>query len=163
MNLSAFVLCLAVSSGVDAQRRGASPGTAMAVTGAFAAISVRDLAASVRWYSEKLEMHVTMTVPKQGKVAVTVLEGSGLIVELIQNDDAVPLVQAALAVKDRVLLHGPFKVGFIVADFDRTLALLNSRGADIAYGPYPARADQRANVIVRDNEGNLIQFFGPRR
>jgi hypothetical protein len=27
-------------------------------------------------------------------------------------------------------------------------------------GPFPKSATQRANVIVRDNAGNLIQFFG---
>jgi len=102
-------------------------------------------------------MHVVISVPKKDGVAVSVLEGSGLIVELIQNDQAAP------AGKDRVLVHGPFKVGAIVSDFERVLAQLKARGADIAYGPYPASADQRANVIVRDNDGNLIQFFGERR
>jgi hypothetical protein len=29
-----------------------------------------------------------------------------------------------------------------------------------SYGPYAKTATQRANVIIRDNAGNLIQFFG---
>jgi hypothetical protein len=41
--------------------------------------------------------------------------------------------------------------------------MLEARDVEIAFGPYPARADQRANVIVKDNAGNLIQFFGPPR
>jgi hypothetical protein len=44
-----------------------------------------------RWYSEKLGLKVVMRVPKTDKAAVTVLEGGGLIVELIQHDDALPL------------------------------------------------------------------------
>ena len=56
--------------------------------------------------------------------------------------------------------HGIFKAGVIVEDFDRMLAALKARQLEIAYGPYPARANQRANVIVRDNAGNLLQFFG---
>ena len=30
----------------------------------------------------------------------------------------------------------------------------------IAFGPFPARPNQRANMIVKDNAGNLIQIFG---
>jgi len=51
-------------------------------------------------------------------------------------------------------------VGVIASDFEKTLSTLKERGADIAFGPFPARPGQRANVIVRDNAGNLIQFFG---
>ena len=57
-------------------------------------------------------------------------------------------------------IHVIFKVGVIVSDFEKTLSTLKERGADIAFGPFPARPGQRANVIVRDNAGNLIQFFG---
>lgn len=130
---------------------------AVSATGAFFALSVPDLAASVRWYSEKLGLRVVMEPPKSEHVSVTVLEGGGLIVELIQNDKAMPLATAAPGVKE---VHGIFKVGVIVDDFDKTLAILRARGVDIAYGPYPRQENQRANVIVRDNAGNLIQLFG---
>ena len=123
-------------------------------TGAFFALSVPDIQASSRWYSEKLGLKVTMTIPASDTPAVTVLEGGGLIVELIQHAQAVPLG------RDPVLTHGFTKAGFVVQDFDRTLATLRQRGVEVAYGPFPARADQRANVIIRDNAGNLIQIFG---
>lgn len=140
----------------------ASPASRPIVTasGAFFAMSVPDVQASSRWYSEKLGLHVVMQLPKRDKVAVVVLEGGGLIVELIENDDAAPLGQVAPRVKDNTLVHGIFKAGAIVADFDRTVATLRARGVEVAYGPYPARPDQRANVIIRDNAGNLIQLFG---
>ena len=128
--------------------------------GAFFALSVADVQASSHWYSEKLGLHVVMQLPTRDKVAVVVLEGDGLIVELIQNDDAVPLRQVAPRVKDTTLVHGIFKAGAVIADFDRTVARLRERGVEVAYGPYPAKPDQRANVIVRDNAGNLIQLFG---
>ena len=57
-------------------------------------------------------------------------------------------------------VHGVVKVGLLVDDFDRTMAALRARGVDIAFGPYPKTDTQRANVIVRDNAGNLIQFLG---
>ena len=46
------------------------------------------------------------------------------------------------------------------ADFDRTIAAIRARGIEIAFGPYPKSATQRANAIIRDNAGNLIQFLG---
>ena len=132
----------------------------VAATGAFFALSVADLQASAKWYSEKLGLAVVMEVPRHDRAAVIVLEGGGLIVELIQHEQAVPLSTAAAGVKNNILVHGLVKAGAIVADFDRTMALLRQRDVPIAFGPYPAKANQRANVIIQDNSGNLIQFVG---
>ena len=130
--------------------------------GAFFALSVADLDASTRWYTEKLGLAVVMRPPKQDKSAVAVLEGGGLIVELLQRDDATPLRQAAPSATANYLVHGFFKAGVIVDDLNATLTALRARGVEIAMGPFPASKDQRANAIIRDNAGNLIQFFGAR-
>jgi hypothetical protein len=37
--------------------------------------------------------------------------------------------------------------------------MLRARRAEIVIGSFPARNRQRADVIVKDNAGNLIQFF----
>jgi hypothetical protein len=128
--------------------------------GAFFALSVADIEASTKWYSEKLDLKIINQVPKNNNVAVTVLEGGGLIVELIQHDDALPLSEACPSVKDNLLVHGIFKAGVIVNNFDKTLAKLKARNVEIAFGPFPAGPNQRANFIIKDNAGNLIQFFG---
>ena len=133
---------------------------AMSATGAFFALSVADAHASARWYAEKLGLTVVMEAPRQEKTAVIVLEGNGLIVELIEQDQAVPLSVAAPGVKNDLLVHGVVKAGAIVSDFDSTVAILKQRNVEIAFGPYPATANQRANVIIKDNAGNLIQLFG---
>src|SRR5262249_995161 len=131
----------------------------LAATGAFFALYVADIEASARWYSEKLGLKVVMQEPKRDKAAVTVLEGGGLIVELIQHDDAARLRKGGGA-KDDALVHGMFKAGVIVDDFDKALAMLKARNIPIAFGPFPARPNQRANALIRDNAGNLIQVFG---
>jgi len=133
----------------------ASPVPAFTTAGAFFALSVPDARASAKWYQEKLGLAVVMDPPKQDRTKVVVLEGGGLIVELIQDDDA-----AAPAARGGIQVHGIVKAGVVVADFDATLATLRQRKAEIAYGPYPAGKGQRANAIVRDGDGNLIQFFG---
>ena len=129
-------------------------------TGAFFALSVKNMEASTKWYSEKLGLKITMQIPKKNKSAVSVLEGGGLIVELIQNDDARPLSTVAPAIKDNILVYGIFKAGAIVNDLDNMIAMFKERGVEIAFGPFPSQPNQRYNVIIRDNSGNLIQFFG---
>jgi catechol 2,3-dioxygenase-like lactoylglutathione lyase family enzyme len=136
------------------------PEPALEATGAFFALSVPDLAASRRWYLEKLGLTVVMEPPKFGPSSVVVLEGGGLTVELIQRDDGISRERAAPAVTDPVQLHGIVKVGVLVADLERTLTVLRARHVPIAIGPFPARPGQRANFIIRDPDGNLIQFLG---
>jgi len=129
-------------------------------SGSFFALSVADLQASTQWYMDKLGLKITLQPPKSNGASVVVLEGNGLIVELIQADGSVALTQVAPKLTDRTQLRGLVKAGVIVDDFDQTVARLRANHVTIAFGPYPASAEQRANVIIQDNEGNLIQFFG---
>ena len=156
--LAAAALAGAYGCSTDGPLRAQTPAAA-ATTGGFFALSVQDLAASEQWYTEKLGMTVKMRVPAQGGTAVTVLGAGNLLVELVSNDAARSLPSTDPAASERVLLRGPFKVGFMVDNLDAMVASLRARGADIAFGPYPASASQNANVIVRDNAGNLIQII----
>jgi catechol 2,3-dioxygenase-like lactoylglutathione lyase family enzyme len=137
-----------------------APEPVLAATGAFLALSVADMQASGKWYAEKLGLKVTMQPPRSGPANFMVLEGGGIIVELVQHDAALSLAKLTPKVNDPFMIHGFFKAGVLVADFDKTLALLKERGVAIAFGPYPAKDGRRANFIVRDNAGNLIHFFG---
>jgi catechol 2,3-dioxygenase-like lactoylglutathione lyase family enzyme len=121
---------------------------------------VADAAASSSWYAEKLGLHVVMRPPKTHKTTVVVLEGPGLIVELLQHEDGVALSRVAPTVPDPMLVHGIVKAGAMVDNLDALGAMLKARSVPIAFGPFPATAEQRANLIIRDDEGNLIQFFG---
>lgn len=128
--------------------------------GAFFALSVADVQASSQWYQDKFGLKVVLEPPPSNNSTVIVLEGGGLIVELIQNGAAKPLSKVAPTVTDKFLIHSITKVGVIVDDFDKTLATMRERGIKIVIGPFPKSANQRENVIIQDNEGNLIQFFG---
>lgn len=141
----------------------AAPAPAFSTSGAFIAMSVPDLDASVRWYTEKFGMRVVFSPPPNDGYTVKVVEGGGLTLELMHNARAVPLRTAAPSVTHTTLVHGIFKAGLVVDDFDRTIATLRERGVDIPIGPFPARDGQPANAIIRDNAGNLIQFFGKSR
>ena len=128
--------------------------------GAFAAFFVPDLEASVTWYTEKLGLKVVSRPPASDVAKVAILEGGNLIIELIEHKGAPPLRTFLPEDKKDSFVQGVFKAGIIVDDFDATVAMLKERGVEIAFGPFPAKKDQRANVLIRDNAGNMIQFFG---
>ena len=121
------------------------------VTGAFFGVSVANMAQSVQWYSEKLGLTVVFELASP---QVTVLEGGGLVVELFRDPAATP------GPVEPASRHGVFKAGFLVKDFDSAVDQLRARGVTIAFGPFPAQNGQRANVLIRDNAGNLVQIFG---
>jgi len=137
-----------------------APAPASVVTGAFFPLSVSDLQASAEWYERMFGLKVVLNEPGTGGPGVVVLEGGGLIVELIRHPDAKALERIAPGATDHMLVHGIVKAGFRVDDFDKTVAALRAKGVEIAFGPYPARGNQHANVILKDNAGNLIQLFG---
>jgi methylmalonyl-CoA/ethylmalonyl-CoA epimerase len=157
MRMLIAALLLAAPIPIAAQDTPTPP--AFTVSGAFLALSVPDLEASVAWYTDKLGLRVVLEPPPYQGTRVKVLQGGGLLVELLHNPAAVPLQAAAPTINHTTLVHGLFKAGFVVTDYDRALATLRERGVEIAMGPFPAQGEQRANVIIRDNAGNLLQLF----
>jgi extradiol dioxygenase family protein len=144
-----------------AQAAVAEPTMAFSASGAFFALSVPDIDASARWYREKFGMTVVLNGEHNG-TRIVGLEGGGLIVELIERPDAVPLASVApAAANDINRVHGFVKAGVIVNDWDALVKTLRERGVEIVIGPFPTRPGKRANLVVKDNNGNLIQFFGP--
>jgi catechol 2,3-dioxygenase-like lactoylglutathione lyase family enzyme len=163
--LAAAIVAIAATPNsrlVSSEPTSAQAEPAFRTAGAFFAISVADMAASAKWYQDKFGLSIVMSSPKQAgaPAGAMALEGGGLIVELVQHDSARALSQVAPALRSSYLVHGFFKGGVIVDDFDRAVATLRARGVEIAMGPFPRRGAMRANVIVRDNAGNLIQLFG---
>jgi catechol 2,3-dioxygenase-like lactoylglutathione lyase family enzyme len=128
----------------------------------FFALSVADAEASARWYSEKLGLMVTNRLPRndQTKSSMILVQGGGLTVELVQHDEAVPLRNFIPEPRGSLYVHGIFKVGVAVDNFDEAIAALRARGVAIPIGPFPRRPDQPANAIIQDNAGNYIQIFG---
>ena len=160
--MKAVVLVLTLSALVPARahRERQSTEPPFTTTGAFIGISVSDLDASSKWYQEKFGLKVIMAPTGTAESRATVLEGGGLTVELMQHSRARPLRTAAPSVQANYEVHGIFKAGVYVDNFDRALAELRRRGVEVAMGPWPKRDNQPANVILRDNAGNFLQLFG---
>lgn len=146
------MLLLATSSALAAQAPTSDASPALAVRGAMLAFVVPDLDASAKWYAEKLGVRIVHLYPRIKTVhaRAALFQGSGLIVELVEEDDAV----------DPGPEHrrGLQKAGLVVGDFDKAVATLRARGVEFA-SVYPRRPDQPANVTIRDNAGNSITLY----
>lgn len=130
--------------------------------GGFVAITVPDLDASAKWYVEKLGLKIVKdhAMRPDKKAAVTVLEGNGFAVELIWLADAVPLSKAAPALKGPQDVHGILKSGIFVDDLDATLKQLKSRNVTMAFDTFYDKSMDCRMFAIRDNNGNILQFFG---
>ena len=122
--------------------------------GSFIALSVANLEAAERWYIDHFGLEARSR-SSYGTVKSVVLAADGLEVELIANTEA-----RGPRLSLETGAFGIVKAGFVVADFERAVAALRQDGVQFVAGPFPPRTDQRANALVRDNEGNLIQLFG---
>lgn len=130
-------------------------GAAFAAQGAFVAIVVSDLDASSHWYESNVGLHVV----KRGKsprvaVETVVLGGHDLFVELIRHDGKqFPRIDNEASVP-RLLKAG---VILVRKDFDAVAAYLQKRG--IEAGMFEDKDMGVRTFLVKDNEGNLIQFL----
>ena len=123
--------------------------------GAFVAIVVTDLDASVHWYESNLGLYLV----KRGKsprvpAETVVLGGRNLFVELIHHEaKALPRVDNEAPVPRLI------KAGVIISqkDFDMLAAYLQKRGVEA--GIFEDKEMGVRSFMFRDNDGNLIQFF----
>ena len=131
------------------------------VHGGFVAISVPDLEASANWYAKNLGLQVVKHALSPDKTrAVSVLAGNGLTVELVWFADAVSLSKAVPELKGSHELHGIFKAGIFVDDLDAAWRELQSREVTVAFEPFFEPTMQCRMFAIRDNNGNILQFFG---
>jgi catechol 2,3-dioxygenase-like lactoylglutathione lyase family enzyme len=147
---------LLFASGAAAQGHpSATEAPAFTAQGAFVAIVVTDLDASVHWYAASLGLQVV----KHGKsprvpAETVVLGGHNLFVELIHHDG-----KQLRRVDNEASVPRLLKAGVIVGQKDlyAMAAYLQNRGVETEIF-----ADKEMGVrcfLLRDNDGNLIQFF----
>ena len=119
-------------------------------------ISVPDLEASIEWFARVLEFEVENRFeipPIPAKVAM--LRRGNLRVELFEVPGARSLPEERRQPNMDLRTHGNKHLAFAVKDADATAEVLKARGADIVF---VGHFDFGANVFIRDNAGNLIEF-----
>jgi catechol 2,3-dioxygenase-like lactoylglutathione lyase family enzyme len=159
-SLLVSIAAILLISGTDAHpQRPAMDSPTFMAEGAFFAIVVTDLDASVRWYESNLGLHFV----KRGKsprvpAETVVLGGHNLFVELIHHDG-----NALTRIDNEASVPRLLKAGVIVApkDFDRIAGYLQKRGVDA--GIFEDKEMGVRSFLFTDNDGNLIQFFTQNR
>ncbi|MEO7654204.1 MAG: hypothetical protein ABIS23_00785 [Sphingomicrobium sp.] len=88
----------------------------LSANGGFIAASVADVDSSAEWYARLLDLKIVLRPPEREGRRMVALEGKGMLIELIEERDAVPLEKAAPSIDRDYLVHGIFKGGFLVSD-----------------------------------------------
>jgi catechol 2,3-dioxygenase-like lactoylglutathione lyase family enzyme len=137
-----------------------SSGMEMRVRGSFIALSVPDLEASLAWYQRMFDLPIkNRGLAPDGTSRFALLHRDGLIIELVQHNDAVPAARVKPGMKGPHEIHGMFKTGIVVDDAQRVHANLAKKGARFRGDIFDDEALDMSAFIVEDNNGNLIQFF----
>jgi catechol 2,3-dioxygenase-like lactoylglutathione lyase family enzyme len=120
----------------------------------FTALSVADLESTARWYQDLFGLTVRLDQQADSNLRVRVLEATNLTVELIVDRRARP--KPARESGEIAIEHGFIKAGFFVSDINATIAALRAHGVTLEGQWLDSKP---RNVIIRDPDGNAIQFF----
>jgi methylmalonyl-CoA/ethylmalonyl-CoA epimerase len=133
----------------------------------FAALSVKDLSASVKWYRELFGLGVLFEAASPDSSTRVILLGNrNMRLELVSHREAKSISELAGRATPPDMVFGSAKIGFYVRDLDAALAALRARGA-IIEGTWLTRPANVAstdsvwtrNLLARDNSGTYVQFF----
>lgn len=126
-------------------------------SGAFHAISVRDIDESIAWYTQ----HLGFTVETRGgneQRQGALLVRPGAVLELGQFAGAVPRNKLNAGIESHEIF-GVFKLGFTTANLDATFKALDEAGVDVFF-PIVEASDGNKTFGIKDSDGNIVQFLG---
>jgi hypothetical protein len=125
----------------------------------FSSVIVNNIERSVLWYKSVFSLQVkSETNDVQNGYKVAILEGANFLVELLELKGS--LVPATLleGKGDGTKIQGHFKLGFKVSDVDACLNRLSRLNIEVPQ-VWEDKATKKRNFIIKDPDGNLIQFF----
>ena len=121
-------------------------------------VSVPDLEASVEWYRRVLGFVPVRRLRIESIPAdVAILKHGAMHIELFQAAGAKPLPAERREPDSDVRTHGNKHIAFAIADVEPFAAELRRRGADVVWVKHFEHGG--ANIFIRDNAGNLIEFL----
>lgn len=126
----------------------------------FSALIVRDIEASIDWYSSKLEFEVINRVESEERgFKQSNLKRGNIAIEIIELDKAVQLKEVVPDYSSKMRIVGLFKIGFRVTDFEKWIAHLTNEKVDFYGRIVTDDATGKKMVIITDPDGNRIQLF----
>ena len=123
-------------------------------------LTVGDLDAMTRWYSQVLRLSVEFefALEELDFKGVMLRSADGHRIELLHRDGSQPGLQAASPV-EAALTRGFGHIALDVADVDITFAELVDAGATERMSPRPSPEPGVRMAYVADPEGNLIELL----
>lgn len=137
---------------------GFSQSNELKITPSFNAIIVNDLELSKEWYCKLFKLNVlTEFASEERGFKIANLGNEQLNLELLELKGSVNPQEANQDFNEKTRFKGFFKSGFSVNDFDRLEELLQEHQIEGNVVRDPST--QKRMVIIRDPDGNRIQFF----
>ena len=123
------------------------------------AVSVADLEESVTWYANVLGLRIAerKTFPDQG-LRMAFLESEGFRLELVELKGSVS-PGSCTDMSNPASMRGVGKVAFQVDDLKQAVAQLQKRGGVLFRDFRNPATPKRGSVIIKDPDGNWVQFF----
>ena len=156
--ICALALSLALAGGLAMSAE--SPEPLKGMRPYLVAISVKSLDESAAWYSGVLGLRLVekKDFPDHG-LSIALLESEGFRLELVQLKGSVASIDCAPDPSNPASLQGVGKYAFQVDDLSDVVSTLKKRGAQIFRSFSDAAKPRETSVIIKDNDGNWIQFF----
>lgn len=157
----AIVLCLlAAALGLTASSvRGEAPPPAGVLRPSLVAVSVPNLAESVRWYVDTLAFKIEKQASFPAyKLKLAILECDGFRLELVEISGSAAPGKLVPGIDNPALIQGMGKLAFTVSDLDAWAARLKSLGVRFQMMPRKDPEDGTKSFIILDNSGNWLQF-----
>jgi len=119
-------------------------------------LSVPDLAASIKWYREKLGFNVEKQLfIEQIPAKIAFLVNGKFRLELFEVAGATRLPEARRFPNQDLMTHGTKHLSLGVKDVRKTMDILKNRGVDVAM---ESAVEGKPMAFIRDNSGNLIEI-----
>lgn len=122
------------------------------------ALSVADSRTTAKWYQDKLGFTLlnSKEYPEFG-TKISFLKLNDFRLELIEDVNSTP--QKRDTPPKHTLIQGMAQFSFTIDNMDEVAEQLKAKNVDFAWGPIAYEDLGLKFLFVRDNEGNLIQFF----
>lgn len=126
----------------------------------FSALIVDNIEHSITWYTNTIGFETLNKneFPDAGFKQANLKRGNVLI-ELIELDTAISAKEAIPNYNSKTRLIGFFKIGFLISDFDQWMDYLKKQNVEFHGSVVNQPESDKRMVIVKDPDGNRIQFF----
>jgi len=131
------------------------------ITGAFYALSVRNVDTVAVWYSSNLGF----SIDRKGELVkggpkFALLRGHNIMIELGQFKTAKSRSSWGLPEMEVQDVYGIFKIGFEIKNLDEMYAAAKDKGLTILFPIVRPQGASYRTFGLKDPENNIVQFFG---